>query len=37
VRPAVERAERGLAVPIKCLVTDRGFDNKTRSGERLSK
>jgi hypothetical protein len=29
VRPAVERAERGLAVPIKCLVTDRGFDNKT--------
>jgi len=29
VRPAVERAERGLAVPIKRLVTDRGFDNKT--------
>ncbi|MBV8328944.1 MAG: hypothetical protein JOZ61_00575 [Verrucomicrobia bacterium] len=29
VRPAVERAERGLAVPIKCLVTDRGFDNKS--------
>ena len=29
VRPAVELAERGLAAPIKCLVTDRGFDNKT--------
>jgi len=29
VRPSVERAESGLKVAIKSLVTDRGFDNKT--------
>jgi hypothetical protein len=28
VRPSVERAESALGVAIKCLVTDRGFDNK---------
>jgi hypothetical protein len=28
VRPSVERAESGLQVAIKSLVTDRGFDNK---------
>jgi hypothetical protein len=28
VRPSVERAESGLEVTIKGLVTDRGFDNK---------
>jgi len=29
VRPSVERAESGLQVAIKSLVTDRGFDNKS--------
>jgi len=29
VRPSVERAESGLEVRLKGLVTDRGFDNKT--------
>jgi hypothetical protein len=29
VRPSVERAESGLQVAIRSLVTDRGFDNKT--------
>jgi hypothetical protein len=29
VRPSVERAESGLQVALKSLVTDRGFDNKT--------
>jgi hypothetical protein len=29
VRPSVERVENGLAISLKGLVTDRGFDNKT--------
>jgi hypothetical protein len=29
VRPSVERAESGLQVAIKSLITDRGFDNKS--------
>jgi len=29
VRPSVERAESGLQVALKSLVTDRGFDSKT--------
>ena len=29
VRPSVERAESGLQVTIKSLITDRGFDNKS--------
>jgi hypothetical protein len=29
VRPSVQRAESGLQVAIKSLVTDRGFDNKS--------
>ena len=29
VRPSVERVENGLALSLKGLITDRGFDNKT--------
>ena len=29
VRPSVERVENGLAISLKGLITDRGFDNKT--------
>jgi hypothetical protein len=31
VRPSVERAESGLQVAIKSLITDRGFDNKSNA------
>ena len=29
VRPSVERVEKGLAISLTGLITDRGFDNKT--------